>query len=94
MQGAGGSAGGGRQLHGVGGVFVAPFNNPSPGIGSGGSNNSAGIGGFATTQVIPVVLSQVAVAGAGVLLGAVQPLINKELQVCLRLLLVALEEKQ
>ena len=28
--GAGGSAGGGRQLLGVGGVFVAPFNDPSP----------------------------------------------------------------
>ena len=53
--GAGGSAGGGRQLHGVGGLFVAPFNNPSPsGIGSGGSNNSAGgIGGVATNASYP-----------------------------------------
>ena len=53
--GAGGSAGGGRKLPGSGGVFVSPFDNPSPsGIGDGGSgNNAAGIGGFATNSSYP-----------------------------------------
>ena len=53
--GAGGSAGGGRKLPGTGGVFVSPFDNPSPsGIGDGGSgNNAAGIGGFATNSSYP-----------------------------------------